>query len=110
MTEGEYQTSFLDKVRLMLPNINGKKCIILKNDSGQLQGIPDWVVYYGKLYAMLEIKRTKYAQRRPNQPYYVDLFNYMAYSAFVYPENEQQILSELNEYFKGETENAMEQP
>lgn len=108
MTEAEYQASFLDKVRFILPSINGKKCVIIKNDPGYLQGVPDWTVFYGRLYVTLEVKRTRDAHRQPNQKYYVDLFRYMAYSAFVYPENEQQILSELIEYFKGETENAME--
>ena len=108
MTEAEYQASFFKKVALLLPDYNGKKCIIIKNDAGYLQGIPDWTVFYGKLYVTLEVKRTKDAHRQPNQSYYVSLFRHMAYSSFVYPENEQQVLSELKEYFKGETDYAME--
>lgn len=108
MLESEYQEQFLDKVRALLPKSKNRECKITKNDPGYIQGIPDWSIYYGKLYVILEIKRTKNAHRQPNQAYYVNLFSRMAYSSFVYPENEQQVLMELFEYFKGEIENDME--
>lgn len=103
MLESEYQTEFLNKVRAILPDTDYTECIIIKNDPGYLQGIPDWTVFYGKKWATLEIKRTKHARRRPNQPYYVKLMRNMGYSSFVYPENEQHVLMELINHFKGET-------
>jgi len=103
MLESEYQKEFLNKVRALLPNTNYKQCIIIKNDSGYLQGIPDWTIFYGERWATLEIKRTKHAHRQPNQLYYIELMGNMGYSSFVYPENEQQVLEELINHFKGET-------
>lgn len=108
MLESSYKDIFLDKVRALLPDTDYKKCVIIKNDAGYLQGVPDYTVFYGSKWATLEIKRTKHAHKRPNQQYYVDIMRNMGYSSFVYPENEQQVLMELIEHFKGETNNDME--
>lgn len=102
MLESEYQKEFLNRVRVLLPETEFTKCIIIKNDSGYLQGFPDWTVFYGRKWATLEIKRTKHAHRQANQSYYVELMRNMGYSSFVYPENEPQVLVELFNYFKEE--------
>lgn len=66
-----------------------------KNDANLVQGIPDLLVlYYGK-WAMLEVKRSANEVHQPNQDYYVDLFNSWAFAAFIYPENEEEVLNAL---------------
>lgn len=92
--ESNFQTEFFKKVKVLFPN-----CIILKNDSRYLQGIPDWILLYNDKYAMLEMKRSEHERHQPNQDYYVDLFSKMSYSSFVYPENEAAVLMELLNYF-----------
>lgn len=99
MLESKFQTVFLDKLRIIFSN-----CIILKNDPNYLGGVPDWIILYKNKWACLEIKRTKHAHKQPNQAYYVNRMKNMSYSSFVYPENEQQVILELIDFFKGETE------
>lgn len=69
--------------------------IILKNDARYIQGIPDLIILNGPNWAALECKRSADAKHRPNQDYYVDKMNEMSYAAFVYPENEKEILHDL---------------
>lgn len=64
------------------------------------QGIPDTLILFNEKWALLEFKRTYNAPRRPNQEYYVGLFNSMGFSRFIYPENEPQVLNDLSLYFR----------
>lgn len=90
MRENEYQRELKKKIRKRLP-----EAIILKNDPNWIQGIPDLTILNGSKWASLEVKRSKYESHQPNQDHYVSKMNEMAYSAFVYPENEKEILDEL---------------
>ena len=74
-------------------------CIVIKNDSSYIQGIPDITIFYGKRWATLECKKSKDAPSRPNQPYYVKKMNDMSFSAFIYPENKEEVLNELQQAF-----------
>ena len=62
MAENAYQAKFIRKLKRRFPG-----CEVLKNDSGYRQGIPDWTMFYGPYWAMLEIKDSLKAKRRPNQ-------------------------------------------
>lgn len=95
MTEAEYQKKFTDKLKKIFPGSE-----ILKNDSRYKQGIPDWTFYYGNKYGMLEIKKDIDASHQPNQDYYIEEFkNKGAFSAFVYPENEEEIIEAMKIHF-----------
>lgn len=75
-------------------------CIVMKLDSGYIQGIPDLLVLYKKKWATLECKRTANANKQPNQEYYVDKMNKMSFSRFIFPENKEEVLNDLENAFK----------
>lgn len=74
-------------------------CIVTKLDSSHIQGIPDLLILWGKHWATLEVKRKATAHRQPNQEHYVNLMNDMSFSRFVYPENKEEVLNELEQAF-----------
>lgn len=92
MLESEFQKKLIDKLRDMFPG-----CVVLKNDSGYRQGIPDLTVLYRDRWAMLEVKASANAPVRPNQPHYVEWAAMNSFGAFIYPSNEQEVLSALQE-------------
>ena len=90
MLERDYQSKLIKKLNVLFPG-----CVVLKNDSDYIQGIPDLTILYGDRWAMLEVKTDEMASTQPNQPYYVRVLNEMSFAAFIYPSNEQDILSAL---------------
>lgn len=74
-------------------------CVILKNDPNYRQGIPDLIILWRDKWATLEVKRSEKAPHQPNQDYYVSMMHSMSFSSFIYPENKEEILSELQQSF-----------
>ena len=73
-------------------------CMIFKME--QVQGIPDLLVLYKNKWASLENKKSANAKKQPNQEYYVKLMDNMSFSRFIYPENKDDILNELQKFFR----------
>ena len=94
MKESKFQADLKKELRAMFPG-----CIITKLDSSDIQGIPDLLILYKDKWATLENKRNAKATKRPNQEYYVDKMNDMSFSRFIYPENKEEVLSELRKTF-----------
>lgn len=92
--ESKFQKELMDEIRAAYPG-----CVILKNDSGYIQGIPDWTILWKDKWAVLETKKSKNAAKQPNQEYYVDQLDNMSFSRFVYPENKEEVLRELQQAF-----------
>jgi hypothetical protein len=90
MLESKYQSQVIAKLRDLFPG-----CIIMKNDSSYLQGIPDITILFGRHWAVLEIKSFAKARRRPNQAWYNEQMNSMSFAAFLCPENEEEVLDAL---------------
>lgn len=72
-------------------------CIVMKNDSSYIQGIPDLLILYNDKWAALEVKKSRAASHRPNQEYYVDKMDDMSFARFIYPENKEVVLDELQQ-------------
>lgn len=94
MRENEFQGKLIRELKELFPG-----CIVLKNDAGYIQGIPDLIILYRDKWASLECKKSKNASHRPNQNYYVDLMNKMSFSRFIDPTNKEEILHELQQAF-----------
>lgn len=93
--ESKFQKELMDEIRSEYPG-----CVILKNDSGYIQGFPDWTILYKDKWAVLECKREANAKKQPNQEYYVDKLNGMSFSRIVYPENKDEVLNDISIHFK----------
>lgn len=88
--ENVYQAELIKKIESLIPG-----CFVLKNDPNYIQGIPDLLILYEDKWAMLEVKRSEDDKHRPNQDYYIDRFGEWSYSSFIFPENEEVVLNEL---------------
>lgn len=95
--ESEFQRKLIKELKERFP-----ECIVLKNDPNYIQGIPDLMVLGKNKWAALEVKKSAKADHRPNQDYYVEKMNDLSFSAFIYPENKEEILNELERTFGAE--------
>lgn len=90
--ESKFQSDLIKDLQAMFPG-----CIVLKNDPDYIQGIPDLLILYNDKWAALECKKSAVARHRPNQDYYIEKMNHMSFSAFIFPENREEILHELQQ-------------
>ena len=93
--ENIFQAKLIKELKDIFPN-----AIILKNDPNYIQGIPDLLILNNDKWAMLECKKSKTANKRPNQEYYVDILNSMSYAKFICPENKEEVIYELQQAFQ----------
>lgn len=94
MKESEYQSRLIKKLKVLFPD-----CVVMKNDSTYSPGIPDLTVLYKDKWAMLEVKASAKAKEQPNQKYYVETLDDLSFAAFIFPENEEKVLDELQHAF-----------
>lgn len=94
MLENKFQSKLIKELKKEFPG-----CMVLKNDSSYIQGVPDLLVLYKDKWASLEVKKSATAKHQPNQDYYVDKMNEMSHSAFIFPENKDQVLNDLRKTF-----------
>lgn len=95
LRENKFQHRLIEKLKTMFPG-----CIVLKNDANYIQGIPDLAIFYNNKWAALECKKDAKAKRQPNQEYYISKMNDMSFARVIYPENEQEVLNELQQAFR----------
>ena len=93
--ERDFQAGLIKDLKQMFPG-----CIVMKNDSSYIQGIPDLLILYKDKWASLEVKKAANANRQPNQEYYVNQMNEMSFSRFIFPENKESVLNDLCQAFE----------
>lgn len=93
--ERNFQSGLIKELKSMFPG-----CIVIKNDSSYIQGIPDLLVLYKDKWATLEVKKNAKAAKQPNQEHYVNAMDEMSFSKFIYPENKEDVLNELRQTFE----------
>lgn len=95
MAENRFKTNLIKELKFLFPG-----CMVMHLDPNEIQGIPDLLILYNDRWAVLEGKDYATAKHQPNQDYYVDLMNGMSFAAFIYPENKDEVLDDLYDYFK----------
>ena len=90
MRESGFQARLIRTLKERFPG-----CVVLKNDANYIQGIPDLTVFYNDRWAMLECKRSENENHQPNQDYYVERMDDMSFARFIFPENMEEVLNEL---------------
>lgn len=93
--ERDFQADLIKELKSMFEG-----CFIVKLDPNYIQGIPDLLILFRDKWATLECKKSAKATRRPNQEYYVGLMNAMSFSRFIFPENKEEVLRELQQAFR----------
>lgn len=90
MNENKFQAELIEELKEEFPG-----CIVLKNNPNYIQGIPDLLILYRDRWAALECKKEENSTHQPNQDYYISKMDSMSFARFIYPENKEEILDEL---------------
>lgn len=90
MLENKFKTNLIKEIKERLPG-----SMVLHPDPTECQGVPDILILYKDKWAALEGKKNGRASHRPNQNFYVEKMNDMSYAAFIFPENKEEILNDL---------------
>ena len=93
--ESKYQADLIQRLYEMFPG-----CFIQKLDSSYTQGIPDLLILFNDRWAVLEVKAAWNSPEQPNQRWYVEKMNAMSFAAFIYPENEEEVLRGVQQALK----------
>lgn len=98
--EEVYQANLIRRLEHMFPG-----CVVVRLDPRFVdfyvegkrysQGVADILILFGSRWAMLEVKAAIDAPVQPNQPYFINMFDALSYAAFISPENEEEILYDL---------------
>lgn len=92
--ESDFQSKLKDEIRQRFPG-----AIVLKNDPGLNVGFPDLTILYKDKWAVLECKKDEKAKRAYSQIRRVESLNEMSYASFIYPENKEEVLNEMEQAF-----------
>lgn len=95
MLENRFKTNLVKEIKNLFPG-----CLIFHLDPNEMQGAPDLIVLYKNKWATLEGKKTANASHRPNQDYWVSRMDGMSFSRFIFPENKEEVLHELEQAFR----------
>lgn len=93
--ERDFQRKLIRKLKARMPD-----AVVLKNDANYLQGFPDLLVLFPGGWVALEVKRSMNAAHQPNQDYYISKLQGMSYAAFICPENEEDVLYEIQQQYE----------
>lgn len=100
MLESNFQRKLKDDLEKIFPG-----AMVLKNDPTMCGGIPDLLILYKNKWAALEVKRSEAAAKKSmkenlKQAHKVEVMNSMSYANYVYPENKEDIIHDLEQAFK----------
>ena len=88
--ERDFQARLVEDLEYMFEG-----ALVFKGNSASRQGLPDLIVLWHDKWATLECKASRHAPHHPNQDWYVERMNEMSFSAFIYPDNKEEVLHAL---------------
>lgn len=88
--ERDFQAQLIKELEFRFPG-----CVVMKIDPSYRQGMPDLLILFCGRWACLECKRSASSSHQPNQDYYVQKLDEMSFARFIYPENKEEVLDEL---------------
>lgn len=94
MLENRFKTKLVSEIKERFP---GAKVFHL--NPNECQGAPDLLILHRNKWAALEGKKSATASHRPNQDYWINEYDDMSFARFIYPENKEEILDELQNLF-----------
>jgi hypothetical protein len=94
MSESKFKREFKEDIGKRLPEVE-----IFEPNATTKRSSPDMIMLGEAGWAALEFKRSKNADHQPNQDYRVFQLNEKGYATFVYPENKEEVLHDLEELF-----------
>lgn len=92
--ESKFQSKLVKELKSMFPG-----SYVVKLDPTNHRGIPDLLILFKDKWATLECKDKENAKHRPGQDRNVETMNNMSYSSFIYPENKEKVLNDLQKLF-----------
>jgi hypothetical protein len=95
MLESEFKKQAKKRIIERFPNLDLDFIDGNTND----RSMPDTFVLGPWSWAALEFKRSAFAPLRPNQGYHIRRLNKKGYAKFVYPENLEEVLDDLERIF-----------
>ena len=95
MLENRFKTELIKELKSIFPG-----CVVIHPDATEIQGIPDILVLYKNKWAALEGKKSYNSHRQPNQQHWVDVLDSMSFAAFIFPENKDEVLHDLQQSFE----------
>jgi hypothetical protein len=95
MTEAQFQSKLIKKLMKLFPG-----CEIQKLDVLYKQGFPDLLILWKDKWAVLEVKASSRAKSQPNQEFYIEKLGHMSFASYIYPDNEKEVLSALQQAFE----------
>lgn len=90
MLENKFKQKLVKEIKALFPG-----CWVYHLNPNEIQGSPDILILYKDKWAALEGKKSKDEPHRPNQDYYVDKMNEASFARFIYPENKEEVLNDL---------------
>jgi hypothetical protein len=91
--ESDFQSDLIKRLNIMI----GDKGFVFPKDGNYIQGFPDVLILYKNRWAALECKRSPNEPFQPNQEFYIDMINGLSFAACIYPENEEEVLHDLQQ-------------